>query len=69
MDKILVTDIHCSTIVGINPAERVNRQNIIINLTMYYNIEKCGISDDIDDTGTDFPFQTAHFFSKLRHYH
>ena len=51
MDKIIVRDLRVTAIIGVNPVERINKQNIIINLTMLYNLEKCGKSDDIQHTG------------------
>lgn len=49
MDKILVKDLLLRGIVGINPDERVNKQDILINLTMFADIRAAAASDDIVD--------------------
>ena len=49
-DKILVTDLRVDCIVGINPIERIKRQNLIINLTIFYDILQCADTDDIKYT-------------------
>ena len=35
MDQILIKDLVVRGIVGINPDERVNRQDILVNVTMW----------------------------------
>lgn len=49
MDKIIISDLLLRGIVGINPDERVNRQDILINITIYADIRTAGQSDDIAD--------------------
>lgn len=36
-------------IVGINPEERTNRQDVLINVSMWADTRNAGASDDIDD--------------------
>ena len=48
-DKILIKDLHLRTIIGINEEERRNRQDVLINVTLYADTRAAGASDDIDD--------------------
>lgn len=49
MDKILIKNLLVRGIVGINPEERVNKQDILITITMFASIRQAGQSDDIND--------------------
>jgi FolB domain-containing protein len=49
MDKIIITDLLVRGIVGINPDERENRQNILINLVLATDVRRPALSDDIND--------------------
>lgn len=49
MDKIIVRDLLLRGIIGINPDERVKKQDILINLLMYADIRQAAASDDIAD--------------------
>ena len=49
MDKILIKDLLLRGIIGINPEERVNKQDILLNLVIYTDIRKAAASDDIAD--------------------
>ena len=48
-DRIEIHDLLLRCIVGINPEERVKKQDVIINLTLYGNMRQAGLSDDIED--------------------
>ncbi|MCB0154848.1 MAG: dihydroneopterin aldolase [Anaerolineae bacterium] len=48
-DQIHVKDLLLRTIIGINDDERINKQDVIINLTLYTDISAAA-SDDITDT-------------------
>lgn len=48
-DKIQIKDLTLRTIIGINDDERVNRQDVLINVTMYADTRPAGASDDIAD--------------------
>ena len=48
-DKIYIEDLLVRAILGIEPHERTNLQDIIVNLILYVDIRKAGISDQIDD--------------------
>ncbi len=49
MDKIIIKDLLLRGIIGINDDERVNKQDILINLVMYANTRPAADSDDISD--------------------
>lgn len=49
MDRIVVRDLVVRGIVGINPSERTNRQDILVNLTMWADTAPAAQSDDIAD--------------------
>ena len=48
-DQIQIKDLHLRTIIGINEQERRNRQDVLINITLYTDTRAAGRSDDIDD--------------------
>ena len=49
MDKIIIRDLLLRGIIGINPDERVKKQDILINMVIDADIGKAAQSDDIDD--------------------
>ncbi len=49
MDKIIIKDLLLRGIVGINPEERVNQQDILINMTLFADIRRAAASDQIED--------------------
>lgn len=50
MDKILIKNLLVRGIIGINPDERINKQDILLNLVIFTDIRKAAVSDDIADT-------------------
>ena len=48
-DRIEIHDLLLRCIVGINPEERVKKQDVIINLTLYGDMRAAGATDDIVD--------------------
>ena len=50
LDKVFIKDLLLRGIVGINPEERVNRQDIVINATFWTDTRAPGVSDDIAET-------------------
>ena len=46
-DRILVKDLLLRTIIGINDDERVNRQDVVINLVMHADTRAAARTDDI----------------------
>ncbi len=49
MDRIVIKDLLLRGIVGINPDERTNRQDILINVIMWADTAAAARSDDIAD--------------------
>ena len=49
-DRIEITDLHLRTIIGINPEERENRQDVLINIILYVDSRPAAQSDDISDS-------------------
>lgn len=50
LDRIHIRDLRARCIVGTNPDERVNPQDVVINLTIHADLRPAGASDDIADT-------------------
>lgn len=50
LDRIFIKDLLLRGIVGINSDERVNRQDILINATLWADTRGAGASDDVADT-------------------
>jgi dihydroneopterin aldolase/D-erythro-7,8-dihydroneopterin triphosphate epimerase len=49
MDQVLIKDLLLRGIVGINDEERVNRQDILVNVVMWADTSAAAQSDDIAD--------------------
>lgn len=49
-DRILIKDLLLRTIVGTNAEERVNRQDVLINIVLEADLTAAGESDAIEDT-------------------
>jgi FolB domain-containing protein len=49
LDRIVIRDLLVRGIVGINPEERRNRQDILVNVTMWADTRRAADSDDIAD--------------------
>jgi len=50
MDRIRICDLLVRCILGINERERHEKQDVVINLTLYTDLHKAGKSDLIEDT-------------------
>ena len=50
MDKIYIRDLALRCIIGLYPAERKNKQDVIINVTMETDLRAAGKSDNLNDT-------------------
>lgn len=48
-DRITIKDLLVRAIVGINDDERVNRQDVLINISMWTDVRDAAASDSIDD--------------------
>lgn len=49
MDQIHIRDLVVRGILGINAEERINRQDILVNVTMWADTSAAAVSDDISD--------------------
>jgi FolB domain-containing protein len=49
MDQIIIRDLLLRGIIGINPDERVKKQDILLNVVLYTDIRRAAASDDIAD--------------------
>jgi FolB domain-containing protein len=49
LDRILIKDLSVSGILGINPDERVNEQEILINAVLWADTRPAARSDHIED--------------------
>jgi FolB domain-containing protein len=49
MDRIFIRDLLVRGIVGINPDERENLQDVRVNVTMWADTRPAAASDDIED--------------------
>ncbi len=50
MDKIVITDLKATGIIGVKPPERDRPQTLLINITIFTDLKPAGITDDIKDT-------------------
>ena len=50
MDRIFIIDLALRCIIGLNPDERRERQDVIINVAMDVDLSRAGRSDDIKDS-------------------
>lgn len=49
MDKIIIKDLLLRGILGINPDERVKRQDILVNIVLSADTRPAAASDEIED--------------------
>ena len=45
MDKIIIKDLLLRGIIGINPDERVKKQDILLNIVLYHDLSLIHISE------------------------
>jgi FolB domain-containing protein len=50
MDKIIISDLLVRGIIGINDSERVNEQDILINITLQADTRPAGLSDTLTES-------------------
>lgn len=50
LDRIYIEDLKLSCIIGINEDERLNQQDIVINITIFADLSKACQTDNIKDT-------------------
>lgn len=49
LDKILIKDLSIPGIIGINPDERINKQEVLVNAVLWADTRPGAATDDIDD--------------------
>ena len=49
-DRIYIRDLKLKCIIGVNPEERTRRQQLILNVVVFTNLDTAGATDSIDDT-------------------
>ncbi len=49
-DRIHIRDLSVHCIIGINPEERVEKQEVVINLTLHADLAEAARTDRIEDT-------------------
>ncbi len=49
LDRILIKDLSIPGIIGINPDERINKQDVLVNAVMWADTRPAAASDQIDD--------------------
>jgi FolB domain-containing protein len=49
MDQIIIKDLLVQGILGVNPQERTQPQDILVNLTVFTDTHTAGITDNIHD--------------------
>jgi dihydroneopterin aldolase/D-erythro-7,8-dihydroneopterin triphosphate epimerase len=50
LDKIHIRDLLVHAIIGINPDERVEPQDVLVNATLYLDTRPAAESDDMEDS-------------------
>jgi dihydroneopterin aldolase len=50
MDKIIITDLKATGIIGVKSPERDQPQTLLINITLFTDLKPAGLTDDISDT-------------------
>ena len=50
MDKVIIKNLLARGIIGVYDWEREKPQEILINITLYGDLRKAGLSDDINDS-------------------
>lgn len=50
MDRIYIVDLSARCIIGLNPEERTNKQDVILNIAIETDLTRAGKSDDVKDT-------------------
>ncbi len=50
LDQIHIRDLLVHAIIGINPAERVQPQDVLVNARLFADTRKAGVTDDMRDS-------------------
>ena len=50
MDQIIIKDILARGIIGVNDSERLHPQDILVNIVIFTDTTKAGLSDNVNDS-------------------
>jgi FolB domain-containing protein len=50
MDRILIRDLSARCIIGINDEERREKQDVLINLTIFADLRQAGLTDKFEES-------------------
>jgi len=50
MDRIEIKDLMVRTVIGVNAEERRDKQDVVINVTLFADLGKAGRTDRMEDT-------------------
>ena len=50
MDKIIITDLRATGIIGVKSPERDQPQTLLVNITLFFDLKPAGLSDNIAGT-------------------
>ena len=50
LDQVHIVDLQLRCIIGIYPEERQEKQDVILNITLYADLRQAGNTDDLRDT-------------------
>ena len=50
LDQIHIRDLIVHAIIGINPSERVQPQDVLVNATLFVDTRQAGVSDKMEDS-------------------
>ncbi len=59
LDQIHIRELRTCCIIGVNPGERVNKQDVIIDLTLWADLRQAAFSDSLTDTVDYSAIETA----------
>jgi len=59
LDRIHIRDLSVRCLVGINEWEKKKKQQLSISITLYVDLKKAGLSDDIEDTVNYRPLKNS----------
>lgn len=50
MDRILIKDLMLRCVIGLNDEERREKQDVLVNLILWTDLQSAAVTDDIQDT-------------------
>ena len=50
MDRIHISDLCLRCAIGVSPEERREKQDVCLNITLFADLHRAGLSDDLQDT-------------------